>query len=134
VRAIRPFRRFRLFKMARYSESMRTLGRVLALKKEELLISLFTLLTLLVFSSSMISYVEHEAQPEDFSSIPAAMWWGVVTLTTVGYGDVYPITPVGKFIGALVILVGIGMFALPAGILASNMLNKALRSARMIHV
>lgn len=124
VRAIRLFRLFRLFKMARYSESMRTLGRVLTLKKEELLVSLFTLLILLVFSSSMVYYVEHEAQPEEFSSIPAAMWWGVVTLTTVGYGDVYPITPVGKFIGALVILVGIGMFALPAGILASGFVEE----------
>jgi voltage-gated potassium channel len=124
VRAIRLFRLFRLFKMARYSESMRTLGRVLALKKEELLITLFTLLILLVFSSSMVYHVEHEAQPEIFSSIPAAMWWGVVTLTTVGYGDVYPITPGGKFIGALVILVGIGMFALPAGILASGFVEE----------
>lgn len=120
VRAIRLFRLFRLFKMARYSESMRTLGRVLAMKKEELLISLFSLLILLVFSSSMVYYVENDAQPEAFSSIPAAMWWGVVTLATVGYGDVYPITPAGKLIGALVILVGIGMFALPAGILASG--------------
>ncbi len=124
VRAIRLFRLFRLFKMARYSESMRTFGRVLTLKKEELMISLFTLLILLVFSSSMVYYVEHESQPEVFSSIPAAMWWGVVTLTTVGYGDVYPITPVGKFIGALVILVGIGMFALPAGILASGFVEE----------
>jgi len=124
VRAIRLFRLFRLFKMARYSESMRTLGRVLALKKEELLITLFTLLILLVFSSSMVYHAEHEAQPEVFSSIPAAMWWGVVTLTTVGYGDVCPITPGGKFIGALVILVGIGMFALPAGILASGFVEE----------
>jgi voltage-gated potassium channel len=120
LRHVRAIRLFRLFKMARYSESMRTLGRVLALKKEELFISLFSLLVLLVFSSSMIYYVENDAQPEAFSSIPAAMWWGVVTLATVGYGDVYPITPAGKLIGALVILVGIGMFALPAGILASG--------------
>ena len=120
VRAIRLFRLFRIFKMARYSEAMRTLGRVLTLKKEELFISIFSLLVLLVFSSSMIYYVENDAQPEAFSSIPAAMWWGIVTLATVGYGDVYPITPAGKLIGALVILVGIGMFALPAGILASG--------------
>lgn len=124
VRAIRLFRLFRLFKMARYSESMRTLGRVLTLKKEELLVTLFTLLILLIFSSSMVYYVERESQPEVFTSIPAAMWWGVVTLTTVGYGDVYPITPIGKFIGALVILVGIGMFAFPAGILASGFVEE----------
>lgn len=124
VRAIRLFRLFRLFKMARYSESMRTLGRVLTLKKEELLVTLFTLQILLIFSSSMVYYVERDSQPEVFTSIPAAMWWGVVTLTTVGYGDVYPITPIGKFIGALVILVGIGMFALPAGILASGFVEE----------
>ena len=65
-------------------------------------------------------YIENQAQPEGFSSIPAAMWWGVATLTTVGYGDIYPITPLGKFLGSIIAMLGIGMFALPAGILASG--------------
>ncbi|MBU6999207.1 MAG: ion transporter [Theionarchaea archaeon] len=120
LRALRLFRLFRLFKMGRYSESLLTLGNVLKAKKEEIVVTFFVISLMLVFASSTIYYVEHDAQPEAFSSIPAAMWWGVATLTTVGYGDVYPITPVGKFLGAVIALLGIGMFALPAGILASG--------------
>jgi voltage-gated potassium channel len=124
LRVMRIFRLFRIFKMARYSQSMQTLGRVLSLKKGELTVTFFALIILLVLSSSVIYHVEHEAQPETFSSIPASMWWGVVTLTTVGYGDVYPITPVGKLIGAFIIVIGIGLFALPAGILASGFVEE----------
>lgn len=65
-------------------------------------------------------YVENEAQPENFSSIPATMWWGIATLTTVGYGDIYPVTGLGKLLGGFIAIVGIGLFALPAGILASG--------------
>lgn len=120
MRALRLFRLFRLFKMGRYSESLQTLGNVMKSKKEEMVVTFFVISLLLVFASSTIYYVEHDAQPEAFSSIPAAMWWGVAALTTVGYGDVYPITPIGKFLGAVIALLGIGMFALPAGILASG--------------
>jgi voltage-gated potassium channel len=120
MRALRLFRLFRLFKMGRYSESLQTLGNVMKAKKEEIIVTFFVISLLLIFASSTIYYVEHDAQPEAFSSIPAAMWWGVATLTTVGYGDVYPITPLGKFLGAVIALLGIGMFALPAGILASG--------------
>jgi voltage-gated potassium channel len=65
-------------------------------------------------------FVEREAQPDKFTSIPAAMWWGIATLTTIGYGDMYPITTLGKFLGGIIALLGIGLFALPAGILASG--------------
>ena len=65
-------------------------------------------------------YAENRAQPDAFSSIPQAMWWGIATLSTVGYGDVYPVTPVGKVLGGVVALLGIGMFALPTGILSSG--------------
>jgi voltage-gated potassium channel len=81
--------------------------------------ALFVLLLLMVFSASMIFLFEHEAQPEVFSNIPNSMWWAVITLTTVGFGDAYPITAGGKFFGAAISIVGIGMVALPAGILAS---------------
>jgi voltage-gated potassium channel len=135
LRALRLFRLFRLFKMGRYSESLQTLGNVLKSKKEEIIVTFFVISLLLVFASSVIYYVEHDAQPEAFSSIPAAMWWGVATLTTVGYGDVYPITPIGKFLGAVIALLGIGMFALPAGILASGFaeeLQKKRQKERII--
>lgn len=124
IRAVRLFRLFRLFKMGRYSESLKTLGNVLKEKKEELLITVFVVFILLVVASSLMYFVENEAQPEVFSSIPAAMWWGVATLTTVGYGDICPITPIGKLLGATIAIMGIGMFALPAGILGSGFVEE----------
>ena len=124
LRALRLIRILRMFKMGRYSESLRMFGRVLKAKKEELLIAVFMILILLIISSSLMYFVENEAQPQTFSSIPDAMWWGVTTLTTVGYGDVYPVTPVGKFLGAIIAILGIGMFALPAGILASGFVEE----------
>lgn len=120
LRAIRLFRLFRMLKMARYSESLMTLVNVLKLKRGELSVMFFAVLILLVVSSSMMYEAEREAQPEVFSSIPAAMWWGVITLTTVGYGDIYPVTPLGKLIGSMVVILGIGLFALPTGILAAG--------------
>jgi voltage-gated potassium channel len=119
IRVLRLFRLFRLFKLGRYSRSLKTLGNVLKEKKEELIVTLFVVLILLVIASSLMYFVENRAQPQAFSSIPAAMWWGVSTLTTVGYGDVYPVTPLGKFLGAVTAIFGIGMFVIPAGILAS---------------
>ncbi len=81
-------------------------------------------------------YAENEAQPEAFSSIPAAMWWGVATFTTVGYGDVYPITPLGRVLGSFIAILGIGIFALPAGILASGFSEERerMRSERQQNV
>lgn len=121
LRALRLVKLFRIFKVGRYSQSLQTLGSVIKSKKEELLISLFAVILLLIIASSLMFYVEHDVQNEAFSSIPHAMWWGVTTLSTVGYGDVSPITPLGKFLGAIIALLGIGTFALPAGILASGL-------------
>ncbi|MDM7912762.1 MAG: ion transporter [Methanotrichaceae archaeon] len=120
LRAVRLFRLFRVLKLARYSESLQTFVDVLKLKKEELGVMFFAILILLIVSSSLMYEAEHEAQPEAFSSIPAAMWWGIVTLATVGYGDVYPKTAMGKFIGSIVVILGIGLFALPTGVLAAG--------------
>jgi voltage-gated potassium channel len=75
---------------------------------------------LLVCAACGIYFAEHDAQPKVFSSIPAALWWGVVTLTTVGYGDVYPVTPLGKILSSVIAILGIGLFALPTGILAGG--------------
>ncbi len=120
LRAFRLFRLFRVLKLARYSESLQTFMDVLKLKREELGLMLFAIIILLTVSSSLMYEAEHEAQPEAFSSIPAAMWWGVVTLATVGYGDMFPVTPMGKLVGSLVVLLGIGLFALPTGVLATG--------------
>jgi voltage-gated potassium channel len=132
VRAIRLFRLFRILKMVRYSDALKTFAEVLNLKKEELGVTFFATLILLVVSSSMVYEAENEVQPEAFANIPDAMWWGVVTLTTVGYGDIYPVTPIGKIIGSFVVISGIGLFALPAGILASGF-NEVLQRRKEKH-
>ena len=80
----------------------------------------FLVVMLLVMASSLMYFAEKDAQPDAFSSILSAMWWGVTTLTTVGYGDVYPVTPGGRILARIIAILGIGMFALPAGILASG--------------
>ena len=127
VGAFRLFRLFRLFKMGRYIRSIRVLGSVLREKRQEMYLVVTVLVIVLVMISSLMFYVEHEAQPEAFSSIPASMWWGMVTLTTIGYGDVFPVTMLGKFFGILVAMLGIGMFALPAGILSGGFIEAIAR-------
>lgn len=129
LRLIRLVRLLRLLKIIRYSESLRIFTDVYRMKKSELSMVFLVILFLLVFASAVIYHVENEAQPEVFSSIPAAMWWGVSTLTTVGYGDIYPVTPLGKFFGAIIALLGIGLFALPAGILGSGFVGALRRKA-----
>jgi len=119
VRVLRLVRMLRVLKIARYSRTLQLFGGILRAKKDELGLILLFLLVLLVVASSSMYFVEHDAQPQLFSSIPAAMWWAVGTLTTVGYGDIYPITPAGKLLGSVIALIGIGFFALPAGLLAS---------------
>jgi voltage-gated potassium channel len=120
VRSLRLLRLSRTLKIARYSQSLQTLGRVLRHKREELFITVLAGGVVLICAASLMYYAERDAQPQQFSSIPAAAWWGVATLTTVGYGDIYPVTPMGKVLGAMIALLGIGLFALPAGILASG--------------
>ncbi len=120
TRSFRIFRIFRIFKISRYSDTTKLFAQIIKSKQEEIVIAVFIGLNLLIISASLIYFAEHEAQPENFPHIPAAMWWGVVTLTTVGYGDVYPITPLGRFLGAIVALIGVGIFALPTGIVASG--------------
>ncbi len=119
IRIIRLLRLFRLFKLARYSDPMQTLGQVFKSKAGDLAVAFFILFIVLIFASSLMYYAEHEAQPDAFSSIPASMWWGIVTLTTIGYGDVYPITIPGKLIAAGVAVIGIAVYAIPTGIMAS---------------
>ena len=123
LRALRLIRFLRLFKLGRYSKAMQLLGQAYRERKEELLITFFVIGVLLIISSSIMYYFENAAQPEAFASIPAAMWWGVATLTTVGYGDVYPVTIIGKFLGAIIAILGIGVFALPTGIFASGIVE-----------
>jgi len=102
----------RIFKLVRYSPALETLVAVIVNERRVLLGMLTIMLVLLLFSSTAVYLAERAAQPEKFASIPAAMWWGIATLTTVGYGDVTPITPLGRIFGGMVEILGIGMFAL----------------------
>lgn len=120
LRALRIFRLLRFFKLTRYSTALTTLFNVMVRESRSLFAAFVVMLGLLVASSTAMYHLERHAQPEDFGSIPAAMWWSLATLTTVGYGDVTPVTLGGKMFGALVMVFGLGMAALPIGILATG--------------
>ena len=120
VRIFRLFRIFRILKAARYVKALQIINDVIKAKKEQLTVTMIFCLFLVLIVSSMMYYIENAVQPEAFSSIPQTMWWGVTNLSTVGYGDVYPLTPIGKILGGLISLLAIGIFALPSGILASG--------------
>jgi len=119
LRFLRTLRLVRIFKLTRHSAAMSILLDVLRQEAQSFAAALSILVVILVLAASGIYLVEQDVQPEAFGNIPAAMWWAVATLTTVGYGDVTPVTATGKLFGALVTVVGIGMVALPAGILSS---------------
>lgn len=120
LRFMRVFRLLRILKLTRHSAALSMVGSVLYAERRALTASVTVMLVLLVFTSGLMYFAERAAQPEAFASIPHAMWWGVATLTTVGFGDITPITPIGKVLGAISMLMGVGMFAMPAGILASG--------------
>ena len=132
LRILRILRILRVFKLTRYSGAWSLFAAVLHSQKRPLLMTLYVLMVTLVVVASLMYLVEHEAQPHAFADIPSAMWWGLVTLTTVGYGDVTPITVGGKVLGAAVTIIGIGVYALPAGILASGFMQELNRRQFMV--
>ena len=127
LRYLRVFRLFFLFKLGRYAMRLRLIRNVFVAKKEELVISTSIAVVALVFCSAAMYYVEKNHQPEAFSSLPSSMWWAVETLTTVGYGDIVPVTAAGKVLGAMIALIGIALFALPAGILSGGFSEELAR-------
>lgn len=120
LRFLRILRLFRVFKLTRYFSSLEVLLNVLYDERKSLMGTFLIMLIVLTLAASALYLVEHEQQPETFGSIPQAMWWAMAALTTVGYGDAIPMTPVGKILGSLVTILGIGMVALPSGILAAS--------------
>ena len=120
LRVLRLLRFARVLKLGRYSDSIGRMKRVIAARRGDLGVALALVVVMLILASSAIYIIEVESQPEVFTSIPAAMWWGISALTTVGYGDMAPVTPLGKFLGGIIQLLGIAIFALPAGIIAAG--------------
>lgn len=126
LRIFRMLRLFRLMKLFRYSKAIRRFSRAFSIAKEEIVLFGVVTIMLLYLSAVGIYYFENEAQPEAFKSIFHSLWWAVATLTTVGYGDVYPITVGGRIFTFFILMIGLGIVAVPAGLLAS-----ALSKARM---
>ncbi len=131
LRWLRLFRLLRLFKLTRYWSGLNLLYRVIRDEAQVIGAALFILCVIMVLASGGIYIVEHRVQPDDFGSVPAAMWWTVATLTTVGYGDVVPVTTLGKVFGGLISLIGIGMVAFPAGILSAGFAEQIRRSRKL---
>lgn len=127
LRVLRVLRLFRLLKLVRYSPALQTLGRVLADEYRALIGALLVMLVLLLFASSIMYFLEREVQPDVFGSVPDAAWWALATLTTVGYGDAVPLTPLGKVFGGVVMVLGLCMFALPIAIIATGFSQESNR-------
>jgi len=129
LRMLRVLRLLRVFRLTRYSSSMGLLLQVLKKEGRNIGAALFVLLLLIIMAASLTYLAEQNAQPEAFGSIPDALWWAVITMTTVGYGDVVPITVMGRILGAVIGIISVGMVALPAGLLASGF-SQALQRRR----
>jgi voltage-gated potassium channel len=119
----RLFRLGRVARATRYSRALQLFARVVRSRREELVVSGLLMLALLLIASTTIYFAEHAAQPYAFPNIPQSAWWAVVTLTTVGYGDVVPVTPVGRFAAGAIAVLGVAFFALPTAILASGFMH-----------
>jgi voltage-gated potassium channel len=123
LRVLRMFRLVRLvrvLKLARYNAAVAAIGRVLKKSAPQLVSSIGVVLMLMVMGSVLMYYVEGERQPEQFSNALSGLWWAIATLTTVGYGDVYPVTGLGRILSALIALLGIGLVAVPTGIITAG--------------
>jgi voltage-gated potassium channel len=119
LRGVRLARILRLAKLGRMSRAMHHIAAAISDRREELFLSFVAGLVLMVVSATALYFVEGPVQPDKFGSIPRALWWSVATLTTIGYGDVYPVTPLGKVLASLTAIFSIGLVAMPTGILAA---------------
>lgn len=127
LRFLRVIRLLRVLKLTRYSAATNLLFDVIREESKVLGAAMFSLFLLLIITASATYLAENKAQPEDFANIPQAMWWAIITVTTVGYGDVVPVTMIGKLLGSTLGFIGVGMVALPAGIMASGFGNALQR-------
>lgn len=123
IRALRLLRIFRLVKGAQYSAALQRFITALKETKVEMTVFAVSTMILLYLAASGIYFFEHAAQPDVFKSIPHAWWWAIATLTTVGYGDIYPVTDGGKAFTSIIVLLGIGVVSVPTGIIASALMR-----------
>jgi voltage-gated potassium channel len=123
LRLLRVVRLLRVLHLSQYDAPMRAIGRSIRARRRLLVIALVAMLIMIFFAASGMYFIERSAQPKAFASIPDAMWWAVMTLTTVGYGDVYPVTPLGKFFAAIIATGGIAVFAMPMAIITAAILD-----------
>jgi voltage-gated potassium channel len=124
LRILRLLRFLRLFRLTSYMKATQLVINVFKATKNQLLLALVLALFLIMISSSLVYFAEHLAQPDKFTSIPATVWWSVTTLTTVGYGDMIPITTSGKIFTSFILMAGVALFALPAGIITAGFLEE----------
>lgn len=132
IRILRFMRFMRILKINRYIDSLNLIWIVIKEKKSELAITGFVTLLTLVIASFLMYYIEGGAQPDKFPNVIASFWWAVATLTTINYGDVYPITGFGKFVSGLIAVLGIGLVALPTGLITAGFIGKIGKSEKEI--
>ena len=120
MRLFRLFRLLRVFKLGRYLDALHVIVKVIRTSGPQLIMSVVICFFVMLFSAIVMYTVENPEQPEQFPNVISSLWWAICTLTTVGYGDVYPITAVGKFFASVISLVGIGIIAIPTGIIAAG--------------
>lgn len=123
LRILRVFRLLRFLKLARFSPAMNTLADALYTERRALMGAFYLMIGTAIFSGAIMHYIEMEAQPEKFATIPDGIWWALATLTTIGYGDSVPVTPLGKVFGGIVMICGLALFSLPIGIIATAFVN-----------
>jgi voltage-gated potassium channel len=135
LRILRLLRMLRIFRLTGYMKSAKMISNVFRSRIQELLISLLLTIGLIIIASCVMYFAEHAAQPEKFPSIISTLWWSVVTLTTIGYGDIVPVTIIGKILTAIIALAGVALLALPAGIITSGFLEESRKMKKpKIHV
>lgn len=130
LRAVRLVRILRILKLNRYMEAIAVIGEVFRRKSRELAASCIFIFFLMLFSSLLMYHAEHDVQPDQFTNAFAGLWWAAATLTTVGNGDIFPITPLGRFLGAVTAILGVGLVAIPTGILSAGFVEHFSRSSK----
>lgn len=124
IRILRLIRFFRVLKISRYNSTLKLIGSVIKDKKTELGMTLFVTILILIIASFLMFHIEGTVQPDKFPNVFATLWWAIATLTTIGYGDVYPITSLGKLLSGVIALLGIGLVALPTGIISAGFIER----------